>query len=178
MADLSDKRIAILVHNFFEQAELSEPLRALENAGAEVDVIAPKGDTVQGMNHAEMADEFDVDFLLDDIDFDDYDALVLPGGTINADHLRMEERAKEWVNYCVTNTKPLAVICHAPWVLVSAGITDGLKLTSYPTLQDDIRNAGGEWVDEEVVIDGSIITSRNPDDIPAFNKALADMLSE
>lgn len=177
MADLSDKRIAILIHNYFEQSEFSEPMRALEDAGAEVDIVAPKGDVVQGMHHAEAGDEFDVDFLLDDVDFDDYDALVLPGGTINGDQLRVLERAQQWVHYCVTNEKPVAAICHAPWLLVSAGLADGLKLTSYHTLQDDITNAGGDWIDEEVVIDGPIITSRSPDDLPAFNAALIKMLS-
>jgi protease I len=177
MADLSDKKVAILVHNYFEQAEFTGPKEALEEAGAEVTVVSCGEETVQGMNHAEVADEFPVDAQIDDVDFSEFDALVLPGGAVNADNLRMVQKARDWVNYCAQNTVPLAVICHAPWVLVSAGLADGLKLTSFYTIQDDIRNAGGDWVDEEVVIDGNIITSRNPDDIPAFNKALIELLT-
>lgn len=177
MADLTDKKVAILIHNYFEQSEFIEPKEALEQAGAEVITVSCGEETVTGLNHIEMGDDFPVDEQIEDVVFEDYDALVLPGGAVNADNLRMVQKARDWVNYCATNQIPLAVICHAPWVLVSAGLTDGLRLTSYYTIQDDVRNAGGDWVDEEVVIDGSIITSRNPDDIPAFNAALIELIN-
>lgn len=175
--NLSEKRIAVLVHDYFEQPEFEEPLNALRDAGADVTVVSASGTTLHGMHHAEAGDEFPADLLLDKANADEYDALVLPGGAINADALRMVDKAKQWVTSFLEEGKPLAVICHAPWVLVSAELLDGKRLTSYYTIQDDIRNAGGEWVDESVVIDGNLITSRNPDDLPEFNKAIISMLA-
>lgn len=179
MADLSGKKVAILVDNYFEEAEFTGPLQALRDAGADVEVIAaePEDEHVQGMNHVDRGNEFPIDKTLDEADIDDYDALVLPGGAINADHLRMQDKARDWVRKIIDADKPLAVICHAPWVLVSAGLARGRKLTSYFTIQDDMRDAGADWIDEAVVIDGNLITSRNPDDVPAFNKALIGMLA-
>lgn len=168
--------VAILVDNYFEQVELTEPKLALETAGHEVAVISTSEDIVTGLNHLDYGDDFEADGLIDEVDFDDYDALVIPGGVVNADKLRMNHRAREWVNHCVDHEKPLAVICHGPWLLVSAGLAPDHQFTSYPTLQDDIRNAGGEWADQEVVVDGSIITSRTPKDLPAFNDTLLKML--
>ena len=178
MADLSGKKVAVLVDNYFEQAEFTEPIKALKEAGASVEVIAaePENGKVQGLNHVDKGDRFEFDKTLDEASVEDYDALVLPGGAINADHLRMQDKARDWVRTIADTGKPLAVICHAPWVLASAGLAKGRKLTSYFTIQDDMREAGAEWVDQEVVVDGNIITSRQPDDIPAFNDALIAML--
>lgn len=179
MKDLSSKRVAILVDNYFEEAELTGPLEALRNTGAEVDIIAaePEGRKVQALKHVEKGNTYAIDKTLDEADISDYDALVLPGGAINADQLRMQRKAREWVNAIIDQGKPLAVICHAPWVLASAGLAKGRKLTSYFTIQDDLRDAGAQWVDEAVVIDGNLITSREPSDIPAFNEALVSMLA-
>lgn len=175
--DLSDKKVAIVVHNYFEQEEFVQPLRALKDAGVETHVISASGEKVlQGLNHVDKADTFQADFLLDEASPATYDALVLPGGAINADHLRMVGGAREWVRKFMEAGKPLAAICHAPWVLVSSGVAGGKNLTSYFTIQDDMRNAGANWTDEEVVIDGNLITSRNPDDLPAFCSALVGAL--
>ena len=174
---LADKKVAVVVHNYFEQAEFTQPLQSLKDAGAEVHVVSASGEReLQGLNHVDKADIFQADFLLDEVNSADYDGLVLPGGAINADHLRMVEEARDWVRYFMDEGKPLAVICHAPWVLVSAGVTNGIHLTSYFTIQDDLKNAGANWVDEEVVIDDNLITSRNPDDLPAFCSALVGAL--
>ena len=179
MTDLSSKKVAVVVHNYFEQAEFTGPIDALKAAGACVEVIGAGADegVVHGVNHVAMGDEFQCDKSLDEANYEDYNAIVLPGGAINADHLRMEDKARDWVRRAVNDSKPLAVICHAPWVLVSASVAKGRHLTSYFTIQDDMRNAGAEWADKEVVVDDSLITSRNPDDIPAFNNALLTMLS-
>lgn len=176
--DLADKRIAILVHDWFEQSEFEEPLNALRDAGAEVTVVSATGKKkLQALNHADKGGEFQADLLLAAASPDDYDALVLPGGALNADKLRMDETARQWVIDFLDSGRPLAVICHAPWLLVSADVVEERRLTSYYTIQDDVRNAGGEWVDLSVVIDGNLITSRQPDDLPEFNNALIDMLS-
>lgn len=175
--DISGKHVAVLVHNYFEQAEFEEPISALKDAGAEVTVISADSKKLKAMQHAEPGDSFQADLSLDQASDGDYDALVLPGGAINADHLRMVEAAKGWVCDFLDSGKPLAVICHAPWVLVSADAVEGRRLTSYPTIQDDITNAGGEWVDQPLVIDGNLITSRKPDDLPQFNDAIIRMLS-
>ena len=176
MADLTGKRVAVLVDDYFEEAEFTEPVQALQDAGAEVTVVSTGNETVHGMHHAEIGKTFPVDAAIDDISMNDFDALVLPGGTINADSLRMNEGARSWIKQCMSSKKPLAAICHAPWALASAGVVVGRHLTSYSTIQDDMRNAGADWTDEEVVIDGNLITSRMPDDIPAFNTALISML--
>lgn len=176
--DIAEKKVAILVHDYFEEAEFTEPLKALKNAAVEVTVVSASQRDLHALKHVDHGGTYQADALLDEVEFDDYDALVLPGGAINADALRMDERAREWVQHCIDEQKPLAVICHAPWVLVSADVVDGRKLTSYYTIQDDIRNAGGEWEDSEVVVDEKLITSRNPDDLPAFNDALLSMLQD
>jgi protease I len=178
MTDLSSKRVAVLATDYFEEAELTEPVKALKEAGARVDIIAPKSGEIKGLKHVDPGQAVKVDKTLDEANPDDYDALVLPGGAINADHLRMEEKARDFVIKIMDEEeKPTAVICHAPWVLISAHLARGKKLTSFFTIQDDMRNAGADWVDEEVVIDGNLITSRNPDDLPAFNKALIGALA-
>ena len=172
------KKIAILVDNYFEQAEYEEPLNQLKEAGADVATVATKNKELHGMRHTEIGDSFAADVLLEDIDFDDYDALVLPGGVVNADKLRMNEKAREWVIRFADEGKLVAAICHAPWLLISAGVAKGQELTSYFTLQDDIRNAGATWTDEEVVTSDNFITSRNPDDIPAFVGAILEWFDE
>jgi protease I len=172
------KKVAVLVDDYFEQAEFEEPIEALRDAGVEVEVIATKNKKIHGLNHVDKGDTFTADLLLDEATPEDYDALVLPGGAINADALRMVEAAQLWVRDFLEEDRPVAVICHAPWVLVSADLLDGRRLTSFETIQDDIQNAGGDWVNEPVVIDGSLITSRKPDDLPAFNEALIKMLHE
>jgi protease I len=167
---LDGRKVAILVHDHFEQAELSEPLRALGEAGATVHIISPEGPTVTGMQHDEHGDSFNVDVPLAQADPRDYDGLVLPGGVINADALRMVEPARRFVRVVEDDGKPIAVICHGGWLLVSAGLVRGRTMTSWPSLQDDIRNAGGTWVDREVQTDGNWTSSRKPADLPAFNR--------
>lgn len=174
---LTGKTIALVVDNYFEQAEFTEPLGALRDAGAQVDVISPAGSELQGMQHADKGDTFDSDKSLDEVNFDDYQALVLPGGAINADSLRMVPEAQQAVRDFLSSGRVVAVICHAPWVLASAGVASGRHVTSYETIQDDMRNAGANWTDEEVVIDDNLITSRKPDDLPAFNQAIITALS-
>jgi protease I len=179
MADLSGKKVAVLVDNDFEEDEFTGPVQALKDAGAQVEIIAaePEEGKIQALKHDEKSNRYDFDKTLDEANIDDYDALVLPGGAINADLLRMQDKARQWVKQIAEQGKPLAAICHAPWVLASAGIARGRKLTSFFTIQDDMRNAGADWVDEEVVIDGNIITSRKPDDVPAFNDAIIAMMA-
>ena len=176
--DISNKKVAILVHDYFEQAEFEEPLAELKKAGAAVTVVSAAGRQLHGMRHAEMGGAFQADVLLKDANADDYDALLLPGGVINADALRMVEKARDWAVDFLDSGRPIAAICHAPWLLVSADAVETRRLTSYHTLQDDIRNAGGEWVDQIVVVDDNLITSRQPDDIPAFCEAFISMLAQ
>jgi protease I len=163
-------KVAILVDDLFEQAELAEPKRALEEAGATVHVVSPKGPSVTGMQHDRKGDGFKVDVPLEQADPDDYDGLVLPGGVINADALRMVEPARRFVQAIDKAAKPIAVVCHGPWLLISAGLASGRTLTSWPSLQDDLRNAGASWVDQEVVRDVNWTSSRKPADLPAFNR--------
>jgi protease I len=170
------KRVAILVDNYFEQAEFEEPLEALRDAGLDVTVVATQGKDLQALNHADKGDTFEADMLLEDVTTDEFDALVLPGGVVNSDKLRMVEPARQWVRDFLDGGKLVAAICHAPWLLVSADEVQGRKLTSYFTIQDDIDNAGGEWIDQPVVVDDNLITSRKPDDIPAFNEAILTAL--
>lgn len=180
MADarLNGLQVAILVTDDFEQVELTEPRKALDEAGARTTLIAPHSGKVQGMNHDEKADRFDIDRVLDEANPDDYDAVLLPGGVINADALRMEPKAQEFIKRIEAAEKPIAVICHGPWLLVSSGLVGDRTLTSYYTLQDDIRNAGGEWVDQELVQDGNWVSSRSPKDLPAFNRGMLALFSE
>ena len=178
MADVSGKKIAIVVANYFEEDEFTGPKKAFEEAGATVHVIAaePEDGIVQALQHVDKSNTYKYDMSLDEANIDDYDALVLPGGAINADQLRMQDKARQWAKRFVDQGKPVAAICHAPWLLASAGLAKGRKLTSFFTIQDDMRAAGANWVDEEVVIDGPIITSRKPDDVPVFNQAIISML--
>ena len=179
MADsLNGYKVAILAVDGFEQAELVEPQKALKAAGARVDVISQKPGQIQGFVHTDMGNKVDVDVTFDQAQPAEYDALVLPGGVVNGDAIRVDAKAQSIVKQFDKAGKPIAVICHGGWLPISSGIVAGRTLTSWPTLQDDIRNAGGTWVDEEVHRDGNLITSRKPDDIPAFNKVIIEALGE
>jgi protease I len=175
---LDGMHVAMLVSDDFEQVEMTEPRKALEAAGAQVELVSDREGHVQGMRHDEKADRFPVDRSLEEADPAGFDALVLPGGALNADELRMNPKAREFVRHMDGQGKPMAVICHAPWLLVSSRVLSGRRLTSWPTIQDDIRNAGGEWVDQEVVLEGNLLTSRGPKDLPAFNRAMVDLFGE
>jgi deglycase len=166
---LQGKRIAFLVANEgVEQVEMTEPMEAVKDAGADVDLIAPEEGEIQAFNHLDKAETFTPDASLDDADPSDYDGLVLPGGVANPDQLRTDERAVSFARSFFEQGKPVAAICHAPWTLVEADVVRDRTLTSWPSLRTDIRNAGGEWVDEEVHVDQGLVTSRKPDDLPAF----------
>jgi protease I len=179
MADLSQARVLILAADGFETVELFEPKKALEEAGATVTIASIKTDPIQGMKQdINPAEKVTPDLTLDDVDTEEFDALVLPGGTCNPDHLRREERAVEIVQEFMEDEKLVAAICHAPWLLAEADVIDGRRLTSFKSIRTDLENAGGDVVDEEVVIDGNLITSRDPDDLPAFNKAVIEALEE
>jgi protease I len=175
---LHGKRVAALVANGFEQVELTEPKKALEQAGARVDVVSPEPGQVRGWNHAHWGDALTVDTPLDAARADDYDALLLPGGVMNPDHLRMNPKAVDLVKQFVQAGKPIAAICHGPWTLIEAGGVRGRTLTSWPSLKTDLRNAGANWVDEEVVTDHGLVTSRKPSDIPAFNRKVIEEFGE
>jgi protease I len=175
---LKDLRVAIIVTDDFEQIELVDPRLALEVAGAETTLIAPKPGEVQGMKHDEKADTFAVEKLLAEVDPDDFDALLLPGGALNSDKLRVEKKAQEFVRAFDKAGKPMAVICHAPWLLISSGIVKGRTLTSYHTIQDDVRNAGGNWIDQPAVRDRNLLTSRKPADLDAFDAGMIDLFAE
>ena len=168
MAKLEGKRIAILATDGVEQVELTEPRAALEAAGAEVDLLSIRSGEIQGMNHIDKGDRFPVDELVADADVSDYDGLLLPGGVVNPDELRTDERAVRFVKQFFESEKPVAAICHGPWTLVEADVVRGRTLTSWPSLKTDIENAGGQWVDSEVQVDRGLVTSRKPDDLPAF----------
>jgi protease I len=179
MADsLAGYKVAILAVDGFEQAELIEPQQALKAAGAQVHVISQKPGQIQGFVHTDKGDKVNVDATFDQTRASDYDAVVLPGGVVNGDAIRVDAKAQDIVKQFDKDGKPIAVICHGGWLPISAGIISGRTLTSWPTLQDDIRNAGGTWVDEEVHRDRNLITSRKPDDLPAFNKVIIEALSE
>ena len=171
------KTIAFLVaHEGIEQVELTEPWKAVTDAGHEAVLVSPKSGEVQMFEHLDKADTKAVDRTVSEVSASDFDALVLPGGVANPDALRMDEGAVALVKEFIASGRPVAAICHAPWTLVEADVLSGRRLTSWPSLQTDIRNAGGEWVDERVVVDGNLITSRNPDDLPAFCSALVEAL--
>lgn len=178
MENLSGKRVAILATDGVEQVELQEPRKALEKAGAEADVVAPKSGSIKGWDHDHWGREIDVDVELSKANADDFDALVLPGGVMNPDHLRLDESAVAFVRAFFDAGKPVAAICHAPWLLIQAGVARGRKLTSYPSLRLDLENAGANWVDEEVVVDQGLVTSRKPDDLPAFNRKMVEEIAE
>ncbi len=171
------KSVAMISSDYFEESELIETMAAIQDAGAHVDVIAPHSGEIKGLKHTDPGQSVPVDITLDEMDPNKYDAIVLPGGAINADNLRMNDKARQIIRQFMDAGKVVAAICHAPWALVSAGRADGKQFTSFPTIQDDIRNAGGEWVNEEVVIDQNLITSRKPDDIPAFSHAVIQSLA-
>jgi protease I len=175
---LEGKRIAILATDGFEQVELLDPMAALKDEGAEVEVIAPKTGKIQGFNHFKADKKVTVDTTLEDADPNDYDALVLPGGVHNPDQLRINDLALDFVRAFADAGKPMGVICHAPWILINAGLAQGRTLTSWPTIRLDLKNAGAEVVDEEVVVDNGLITSRGPDDLPAFCSQLIEEFSE
>jgi protease I len=177
MGELNNLRVAVLAMDGFEESELTEPVRALREAGAKVDVVAPKGGEIQGFRHHDKSIKVAVDRTLDDAKPQDYDALMLPGGALNADQLRVVPGALKLIREIAAASKPIAAICHAPWELISAGIVRGRTLTSYCTIEDDIRNAGGHWVDREVVVNENLVTSRRPDDLPAFNREMIRVFS-
>jgi protease I len=168
MTDLSGKRIAFLATDGVEQSELRKPWEAIKKAGATVELVSLQSGEIQGMSHKEKGDKFVVDKTVDEVTAEDYDGLVLPGGVANPDTLRTEDRAVGLVKDFFTQKKPVAAICHGPWMLVEAGVLDGRTVTSWPSLKTDITNAGGTWVDEEVHVDEGLVTSRKPDDLPAF----------
>jgi protease I len=179
MADtLKGKKVAILAADMFERVELEEPRKALEDAGAKTEIVSIHDGKIKGFDHFDPANEIKVDRTVEEASADDYDALLVPGGVGNPDQLRGDENAVSFVRAFYESGKPMAVICHGPWVLVEAGIVRGRRLTSWPTLQTDIRNAGGEWVDKEVVTDDGLVTSRKPDDIPAFNRKMLEEFAE
>jgi protease I len=178
MKDLSSKRVAIVATDGFEQSELVEPKKALEAAGATTEVISLRSGRIRGWAGKDWGDEIAVDSVIDDASADDYDALVLPGGVMNPDKLRTNDAVLAFVRAFFEQGKPVGAICHGPWMLVEAGVVRGRKVTSWPSLQTDIRNAGGEWVDEEVVVDQGLVTSRKPDDLPAFNEKIVEEFCE
>lgn len=175
---LLNKNVAILVADGFEQAELEGPLRALHSACANPKIVAPRAAQVEGMRHDEKGDQFKVDTILDEATTEDFDALLLPGGVFNPDELRADPTAVAFVQQMAASNKPIAAICHGPQLLIEADLVKGRRLTSWPSLETDIRNAGGEWVDEEVVVDGRLVTSRKPEDIPAFNREMLEAFAE
>jgi len=176
-ADIRGLKVAILVTDGFEQVELVEPKKALDAAGAETAIVSPKDGKVRGWKFTEWGDEQPVDVPLAQARPEDFDALLLPGGVINPDKLRMDPDAIDFVEAFIDADKPVAAICHGPWTLIEADAVDGRRMTSWPSLATDLANAGAEWVDEEVVVDGNLVTSRKPDDIPAFNRAMLAVFS-
>jgi protease I len=174
---LKGKKVAILAADMFERVELEEPRKALEEAGADVEVVSLEEGEIKGFDHFDPANTVKVDRTVEEVSHDEYDALLIPGGVGNPDQLRGDEDALSFVRGFHQAGKPMAVICHGPWVLVESGVVRGKRVTSWPTLQTDIRNAGGDWVDEEVVVDGNVVTSRKPDDIPAFNREMLRIFS-
>jgi protease I len=176
--NLKGKRVAILVTDGFEQVELVKPREALDQAGAKTQIVSPKDGKVRGWKHTEWGDELPVDLHLDQARAEDFDALLLPGGVINPDKLRMEPKAVNFVKSFFDANKPVAAICHGPWTIVEAGLARGRRIASWPSLKTDIRNAGAEWVDSEAVTDGNLVSARKPDDLPAFNRAMIQLFSQ
>ena len=177
MAKLDGKRVAIVATDGFEQVELLEPRQALDREGARTEVLSPKSGTIKGWNHTNWGEQVAVDRTLDEADPADYDALLLPGGVMNPDKLRRLDAVQSFIRHFFDEGKPVAAICHGPWTLIDAGVARGRKLTSYHTIQEDLRNAGAEWTDREVVVDGNLVTSRKPNDIPVFNRELVTLLA-
>jgi deglycase len=175
---LEGKRVAILVANGFEQVELAGPRTALEEAGARTEIVSPEAKTVRGWQHSDWGERFDVDVPLEKAEPAGYDALVLPGGVMNPDKLRLNETAVRFVKAFFASGKPIAAICHGPWTLIEAGAVNGRRVTSWPSIRTDLKNAGANWVDEEVVVDNGLVTSRKPADIPAFNRKMIEEFEE
>jgi protease I len=175
---LKGKKVAALITNGFEQIELIEPQKALQGAGATVDIVSLERGSVRGWNRTDWGVDVAVDRTVDECRADDYDALLLPGGVMNPDKLRMNKTAVQFVRAFYDQGKPIAAICHAPWMLVEADVVRGSRVTSYPSLQTDLRNAGADWTDSEVVVDRGLVTSRKPDDIPAFNNKMLEEFAE
>lgn len=177
-ASLAGKTIAVVATDGFEQIELTKPVEALKGAGATVAIIAPKAGEIQGFNHHDKGDRFAVDHTIADANPSDYDGLLLPGGVINPDALRLEPGAIAFIRSFVDAEKPIAAICHGPWTLINAGGVDERRMTSWPSLRMDLENAGAEWVDEEVVVDNGLVTSRKPEDLPAFCAKMIEAFAE
>jgi protease I len=175
---LTNMKVAILVDNGFEQVELTEPKKALEQAGATAQIVSPAVESVKGWQHTEWGDVFAVDVALENVLADDFDALLLPGGVMNPDKLRINARAVEFIKQFFNAGKPVAAICHGPWTIIEAGQAEGRTITSWPSLRTDLTNAGALWVDEEVVNENGLVTSRKPDDLPAFNREMISLFSE
>lgn len=178
MPTLTGKRVAILVEDGFEQVELTSPKQALEEAGAKTQIISPKSGKVKGWDHTKWGNEFPVDVMIEQANAYDYDALLLPGGVMNPDKLRTNQKAVQFVRSFFDQQKPVASICHGPWILAEADVLKGRKVTSYHSIKTDLKNAGANWVDQEVVVDQGLVTSRNPDDLPAFNHKLIEEVAE
>lgn len=178
MSDPKGIRVAILATDGVEQAELTEPRKFLDQLGAETILLSPKTGQIQAMQHDEKGEKIKVDSVLEGADPNQFDAVLLPGGALNADHLRVDKDAQRFVQEIDRAQKPIAVICHGPWLLISAKLTKGRKMTSYHTIQDDVRNSGAEWIDEQLVRDRNWVSSRQPSDIPAFNRGIAELFSQ
>ncbi len=178
MQELTGKKVAILATDGFEQSELAEPRKALEEAGATTHIVSPKAGNIRGWKDKDWGDEFTVDVILSQAKAEDYDALLLPGGVMNPDQLRLEDDAVRFVEEFFDAAKPVAAICHGPQLLIEADVVAGRRLTSYPSLKTDLLNAGADWVDEEVVTDSGLVTSRKPADIPAFNAKMIEEIKE
>ncbi len=176
--DLAGKKIVIVATDYFEEVELTDPLERLTDMEASVEVAAPHEGTIQALRGVEQGREIKVDKLIKELNPLEYDAVIIPGGVVNSDHLRTDKDAQEFVQSMADAGKPVAAICHGPWLLVSSGLVEGKTITSNLTLADDIRNAGGNWVNREVAVDGELITSRNPDDLPAFIQMIAESISK
>jgi protease I len=175
---IAGKRVAVLVDNGFEQVELEKPVQALRDAGADAVIVSPQKGKVKGWQHTKWGDEFDVDVQLDSASATDFDALVLPGGQMNPDNLRVNDRAVSFAREFFEAGKPVAAICHGPWLLIEADVVRGRRMTSWPSLRTDLRNAGAEWVDESVVVDSGLVTSRKPEDLPDFNRKMVEEIGE
>ncbi|QKZ14284.1 type 1 glutamine amidotransferase domain-containing protein [Spirosoma sp. KUDC1026] len=175
--NLSGKKVAVLLTEGFEQVEMTEPRKALQEAGATVHIIAPKSGDVKAWDMDDWGETFDVDLALDATNSDQYDALLLPGGVMNPDHLRMDPKAVQFAKSFFDANKPVAAICHAAMTLIEADVVNGKTMTSYPSIKTDLKNAGANWIDQEVVVDGNLVSSRKPDDIPAFNREMVKLFA-
>src|SRR5262249_4129064 len=175
--NLKGLKVAILVEDGFEQIELVEPRKALDQAGAKTQIVSPKNNRVRGWNFKDWGDEFPVDVVLDQAQPREFDALLLPGGVMNPDKLRMQPKAVEFVKAFFEAGKPVAAICHGPWTVIEAGAARGRRIAAWPSIKTDLKNAGAEWVDQEVVVDNNLVSSRKPDDIPAFNREMIALFS-